>query len=54
MMRKDATEHLQIKIFQNDVIWEMTIVKQGMRDWLGNDGKMMSQINFKLSYYHRP
>ena len=32
----------------------MAIVKQGISDWQGNDGKMTSHNNFKLSTPKNP
>ena len=37
--------------------WKLDIVKQGMSDWLGNNGRMTSYTtisNFKLTFYKRP
>ena len=31
----------------------MAIVKQGMPDWQGNDGKMTSHSNFKIRFSER-
>ena len=51
-------------LFYFGVIWDvwlpvliisekMVIVKQGMSDWLGSDGKMTSRNNFKLGFSKR-